>query len=70
MKILIMLLFAILFLESTACAPIATGEDIKVARETSSAGSPVYMAGQIEWIAKTFSPECRIKKTDVVMTGG
>ena len=70
MKILLMILFTMFFLVSMACAHIATGEDIKVAREASSAGSPVYMAGQIEWIAKTFSPECRIKKTDVVMTGG
>jgi hypothetical protein len=70
MKRVFLFILTLLLLGSTACTQTATTEDVPIAISAPPAGSPMYMAGQVEWIAKTFSPDCRIKKTDVVMTGG
>jgi hypothetical protein len=70
MKRVFVFIFTLLLFGSTACTETVTTEEMTVASITPPSGSPMYMAGQVEWIAKTFSPDCRIKKTDVVMTGG
>jgi hypothetical protein len=36
----------------------------------SSTNKPLYLNGQVEWIARSFSPECRIKKNQEDRVGG
>lgn len=69
-RIVLAFIFAALLFQSAACTPPAADKDVAAAHGAPVSGSPMYLTGQVEWIARAFSPECRIKKTDVVMTGG
>jgi hypothetical protein len=70
MKIIFPLILTLILLGTSACTQTTTAGEVSISNVKPTDGSPIYMAGQVEWIAKTFSPECRIKKTDVMMTGG
>ena len=69
-RIVLAFIFAALLFQSSACTHPPADKDVAAARDAPVTGSPMYLTGQVEWIARAFSPECRVKKTDVVMTGG
>jgi hypothetical protein len=82
MKRIVFITIALFIIFSGACTPLRSEEPTTVAQSTPATvptttstsstpvGTPVYLSGQVEWIAKSFSPECRIRKTDGVKLGG
>jgi hypothetical protein len=81
-RIVFITIVLLIIFSSGACTPLNSKEPTTIAQSTPAtapavtttistpAGAPVYLSGQVEWIARSFSPECRLRKADVVKVGG
>ena len=65
MKQIAFLIMALALVASIACAPIKSTQTNAVTQNATVAAAPntpMYTAGQVEWIARSFSPDCRVQK--------
>ncbi len=69
MKIAFFFVLGLFLIQNIACAEATNSKEVIAVRNEPAAGPPVYLAGQVEWIARIFSPECRNKKTDKTAPG-
>jgi hypothetical protein len=70
MKKVIFVVLTLILILTGSYASIASKEESVITRTVPTTATPMYITGQIEWIAKIFSPECRIKKSNPETGGG
>jgi hypothetical protein len=61
MRQTLVLILALLIISSAACAP-DNSKEVKAITQSASPAKVMYITGQVEWIARSFSPECRVIK--------